>query len=229
VNRLRVLSYNVRSLRDDAEAVAAVIRDARPDVVCVQEAPRFLRWRSKRAALARRCGLVVATANRTAGLLVMTTVAVKVLDSDFQLLPKTRRRHQRAVCSAHVEFGGSRYAVASVHMSGDAAERRRHLDGLWTALQRWDSPWVIGADVNETPDGPVWSQLASRFQDAHAVAGTGDGNTNQARHPHRRIDGIFVDARLGVVQSSVIGGPGAEAASDHLAVFALVEQRQSRR
>src|SRR4051812_20005174 len=58
---LRLLSYNVRSLRDDAVAVGAVIRACEPDVVAVQEAPRFLRWRSKRAAMARRCGMVVAT------------------------------------------------------------------------------------------------------------------------------------------------------------------------
>ena len=61
---LRLLSYNVRSLRDDRASVAAVIRACRPDVVAVQEAPRSLRWRSKRAALARTSGLVVATADR---------------------------------------------------------------------------------------------------------------------------------------------------------------------
>ena len=56
---LRVLSYNVRGLRDDRQALAEVVRAADPDVVCVQEAPRFLRWRSTCAALARTSGLVV--------------------------------------------------------------------------------------------------------------------------------------------------------------------------
>lgn len=36
---IRVLSYNVRSLRDDTEALARVIRACEPDLVCVQEAP----------------------------------------------------------------------------------------------------------------------------------------------------------------------------------------------
>ena len=64
---LRVLSYNVRSLRDDADAVASVIRSCEPDVVCIQEAPRFLRWRSKCAALARTSGMFVVTGGRPAG------------------------------------------------------------------------------------------------------------------------------------------------------------------
>ncbi len=64
---LRLLTYNVRSMRDDRAAVARVIRSAEPDVVCVQEAPRFLRWRSTCAALARTSGLVVVGGGRPAG------------------------------------------------------------------------------------------------------------------------------------------------------------------
>src|SRR4051794_12223041 len=93
---LRLLSYNVRSLRDDPVAVAAVIRACEPDVVAVQEAPRFLRWRSKRAAMARRCGMVVATADRPGGLVLMTTVGADIEQTGFALLPKTPRLHQRA-------------------------------------------------------------------------------------------------------------------------------------
>ena len=54
---VRVMSYNIRSLRDDSAAVVRVIRAADPDVVCVQEAPRFLFWRRKCARLARDVGM----------------------------------------------------------------------------------------------------------------------------------------------------------------------------
>ena len=110
---LRLLTYNVRSLRDDAEAVAAVIRACEPDVVCVQEAPRMLRWRSKRAALARKSGLVVATANRPGGLMLMTSLAVKVISTRFTLLPKSPDLHQRAVAQADVELRGSRWSMCA--------------------------------------------------------------------------------------------------------------------
>jgi hypothetical protein len=43
---VRVLGYNIRSMRDDEDALARVIRACAPDVVLVQEAPRFFRWRT---------------------------------------------------------------------------------------------------------------------------------------------------------------------------------------
>ena len=67
MSTLRLLSYNVRSLRDDPAAVARVMRAAEPDVAIVQEAPRFLRWRSSCAALARRAGLLWVSGGRAAG------------------------------------------------------------------------------------------------------------------------------------------------------------------
>lgn len=36
---IRVLSYNVRSMKDDTEALARVVLACAPDLVCVQEAP----------------------------------------------------------------------------------------------------------------------------------------------------------------------------------------------
>ena len=59
---IRVLSYNIRSMRDDRAALARVIRACAPDLVLVQEAPRFFRWRKRAARLARRTGLVTSPA-----------------------------------------------------------------------------------------------------------------------------------------------------------------------
>jgi hypothetical protein len=71
--RLRLLSYNVHGLRDDVDALAAVVRAAEPDVVVLREAPRRLRWRAKSAALAHGFGLVVAGGGLPAlGNLVLT-------------------------------------------------------------------------------------------------------------------------------------------------------------
>ena len=68
-------------MRDDRAALARVIRGANPDLVCVQEAPRFLRWRSTCAALARTSGLVVVGGGRVGGAnLIMSTLAVDVVD-----------------------------------------------------------------------------------------------------------------------------------------------------
>lgn len=214
---IRVLSYNIRALRDDADAVSAVMRACAPDIVCVQEAPRFLRWRSKRAAIARKAGLVVATADRPAGLLILVSMRTQVLSTSFRLLSKSASLHQRAVCSAAVRIGGVRLDVASVHLSLDADERRRHLPELWSALPPDHASLVVAADVNEGPDGPVWRELATALRDA------GGGNTYSARSPHKRIDGIFVGSGFDVVECRAVDDvAGVQRASDHLPVLAVL-------
>src|SRR5439155_815579 len=42
VTALKLLCYNVRSVRDDADALARVMRAIAPDVAIIQEAPPFL-------------------------------------------------------------------------------------------------------------------------------------------------------------------------------------------
>jgi endonuclease/exonuclease/phosphatase family metal-dependent hydrolase len=222
---LRVMTYNVRSLRDDVDALSSVVRSCEPDVLLVQEAPRFLRWRSKRAALARRCGLVVATTDRPGGLCVMTAMRVDLVGTSFSLLPKTSGRHQRAVASATVAFGGVQWRVVSVHLSTDPAERRRHLPAISSALWIESAPpLIVGGDLNEEPGDPVFGELASRLQDCFAVAGSGTGMTSPATSPARRLDAILADRSLSVVDCEVVGAAGVEAASDHRPVLAVLRQ-----
>ena len=89
--QFRVLTYNVRSLRDDAAAVAAVVRACDPDVVFLQEAPRFCRWRSKLAKLARECGLLYVTGGRTTGgVALLANLRVDVTTCARACSPSTR-------------------------------------------------------------------------------------------------------------------------------------------
>jgi len=227
---IRLLSYNVRALRDDAEAVSAVIRALAPDVVCVQEAPRFMRWRSKRAAIARKAGMVVATADRTSGLMLMTSLRANVVSTHFTLLSKRPDLHQRAVCSAVLDIGGVRWTIASVHLSLSPDERKAHLPELWAALEgQGDGPLVVAGDVNEEPGGPVWAELGTRLVDAWAVTQTGSGFTFNASSPHKRIDGVFVDSSVEVLECRAVDDvPGVRVASDHLPLLAVLRADQSR-
>lgn len=224
---LRVLTYNVRSLRDDVEELAAIVRSCAPDVVCIQEAPRFLRWRSKRAKLARECGLVVATADRPAGLLIMTSLRATILDTSFALLPLSNGKHRRAVETARIEVAGLQWRIASIHLSTDAGERTRHLEPLRSALSSDDPPpLVVAGDVNEGPGGPVFAAFTERMrmQDCFAVAGSGDGATSPAAGPHQRIDAVFAAPGITVHSCEVVAPGAAARASDHLPVLAVVSQ-----
>ena len=222
---LRVLSYNVRSMRDDPRALAAVIRAAEPDLVCVQEAPRFLRWRSKCAALARTSGLVVLTGGRPAGaMLLLGRLGVEVHATRDLLLSRTPGLHQRGLAVAEVTVGGARLVVASLHLGLQADERLRHVDEVVAAVADYEAPVLLAGDVNERPGEPAWSLLAETYQDAWQAAGNDPaaGLTYRSDAPYERIDGIFADRRLQVLSCEVPSVPEVAKASDHRPVLAVL-------
>lgn len=212
---MRVVTWNVRSLRDSRADVVAVLTDLDPDVVCLQEAPRLLApaWRARR--LARDCGLVVASAGRpVAGLAILVRPGVRVRAVRRIPFPWTPRRHRRGAAQALLDVAGCTVAVACVHLGLDAAERLRHADELLAVTAPLRPPVVIAGDVNEEPDGPVWRVLAG-YQDAWTVAGSGDGSTFSTARPRRRIDAVFVDRRLRVASAQVVAESRVRRASDH--------------
>ena len=220
---MRLLSYNVRSLRDDEMAVTAVIRACQPDVVCIQEAPRFFRWRTKCAELARKSGLFVVTGGRTAGaMLLLARIGVDVDAKHDVLLSKVPKLHQRGLAVGGLRVEGARVAVASMHLDLDAGERRKHVDEVFRHMDRLSTgaPIILAGDVNETPGEPAWQALTARLTDAYAAAPTGEEFTFSARNPNRRIDGIFVDPAITVLSCGVPDVPGAEQASDHRPLLA---------
>jgi endonuclease/exonuclease/phosphatase family metal-dependent hydrolase len=223
VPTLRLLSYNVRSLRDDPLAVARVIRSADPHVVCIQEAPRFLRWRSKCAELARRSGLVVVTGGRSAAAnLILSTLAVDVERRADVLFTRDPKLHQRGTAIAQMSLGGVRFAVAGTHLDLVEAPRRRHVAELDAAIAAnvddGIAAFVMG-DFNDDPGSAVWSRLGEDRVDAWAVAGQGPGFTADlapgSRDPRRRIDGVFTPPSVTVGSVTVLDQPDVLVASDH--------------
>ncbi|MDP9417470.1 MAG: endonuclease/exonuclease/phosphatase family protein [Actinomycetota bacterium] len=222
---MRVLTWNVRQLRDDAWAVARALRALDPDVVCLQEAPRLLRWRAKLAQLARNSGLRPACGGRSAGdCALLVHPRVDVVDARDLLLPKTRGLHRRGVALAVVRREAAALAVASVHLGLDESERRRHVEALIEILGSVSAPVVVGADLNEVPDGPSWQLLGRRLSDCAVVAPDAPASTYPARRPRVRIDALFADPRVEVLECGVppppAGVPPYDVATDHLPVLA---------
>jgi endonuclease/exonuclease/phosphatase family metal-dependent hydrolase len=220
---LRVLTYNVRSLRDDKIAVAAVIRACSPDVVCIQEAPRFFRWRSKCAELARMSGLVVVTGGRSAAaMLLLARTGVDVEAKYDVLLSKAPRLEQRGLAVGVLRIHGIRVCVASMHLDLEARARRTHIDEVFAHLDRLraGAPVVLAGDVNEEPGDPVWQVITARLTDACAVAPTSDTFTFSAKNPRKTIDGVFVASSITVLSCGVPDVPGLEQATDHRPVLA---------
>jgi endonuclease/exonuclease/phosphatase family metal-dependent hydrolase len=219
---MRLLCYNIRSLRDDRDAVVRVIRAAQPDVVCIQEAPKWWRSRSRCADLARRCDLVVITGggNGTGHNLLMCTYAVDVHESRESLLSRRFGLHVRGVASAVCSLGGARFAVAGTHLDLDPAERLRHVPEVFAALE-WvgETPLVLAGDINETPDGAAWQSIATRLVDVQLACGAAERGTYSASSGRRRIDGVFADARIQPLSATVLEGEDVRKASDHRPVL----------
>ncbi|MEU9983018.1 endonuclease/exonuclease/phosphatase family protein [Streptomyces sp. NPDC050856] len=230
---IRVLSYNIRSMRDDEDALARVIRACAPDLVFVQEAPRFFRWRKHAARLAAKSGLVVLTGGATAsGPLLLCSLRVTAEHTEDVLLPLTPGLHRRGLATAVVRIGSVRLGLISCHL-GLRAEERRAQAGLLlervAALAALGAPHTVAAgDINERPGGPAFGRLAGELQDCWAVRPWGGEHTFTPGDPDRRIDAVFATKGVEVLGCGVPHGlPGVtdadlRAATDHLPVLAAL-------
>lgn len=222
-----MLSYNIRSLRDDRSAVPRVITDAAPDLVCIQEAPRFLFWRRKCAWLARATGLRIVSGGRIAAAnLLLARPGVTVARADSVLFTKDPRLHQRGMAMADVNVDDCRLVIAGTHLDGYPEPRLRHIAELTRALTDFAgaAPVVLAGDMNEDPGNPGWVELERIGVDAFAAAGRGDGNTLNVQHPTRRIDGVFVGPGLAVRSARAIDSADVRIASDHRPVLCEIDR-----
>ncbi|MET9833218.1 endonuclease/exonuclease/phosphatase family protein [Streptomyces sp. NPDC006385] len=227
---IRVLSYNIRSMRDDTAALARVITACDPDLVLIQEAPRFFRWRKKLARLARAANLVILTGGATAaGPAILCNLRATVERTEDVLLPLTPGLHRRGFATAVVRFGGARVGVLSCHLSLQTDERHEQGGMLLDRLAGLGVEHAVaGGDLNERPGGRTFRRMAEDLQDCWATAPWGSEYTSTPADPHQRIDALFATEGIEVLGCGVpLGLPGVtetdlRAATDHLPVLAAL-------
>jgi endonuclease/exonuclease/phosphatase family metal-dependent hydrolase len=205
---LRLLTFNVRQLRDDASAVARVLRSSGADVVALQERPRGPMGGRRLRRLARSAGYDVAVAgggSRTTA--ILTRGGIAVTGARGVALPARIGRTRRGLACADV--GGVR--IICVHLGLVPAERSRHVLRLLRLVGAAPGEAVIAGDLNEEPDGPTWRSLRLRLHDVGASAGP----TFTAANPRRRIDAVLVTSGLAPGHAKVLDDEDARSASDH--------------
>lgn len=211
--RVRVMSYNIRALKDDRAAVVRVVRALDPDVLCLQEVPRHPFSGHRISELASDCGMLWAGGG-SRGMMsttLLTSLRLEVLASGHRQFPVRWHDEPRGWGYARVRLpGGAPLTAVSVHLSLRTSEHREHVRLLRDAAETSD-PLVVGGDVNETDDGPGWAPLAEGLIDV-----CGDALTFPALTPARRIDAIFAAAEL-QPEAVIVEVPEADlcAASDH--------------
>ncbi|WP_432829548.1 endonuclease/exonuclease/phosphatase family protein [Dactylosporangium sp. CA-092794] len=221
MTKIRILSYNVHGGKDDRRALAEAVREAAPDVAVLQEAPRRFRWRQKSADLARDLELVVGGGGLPAlGNLILTNLRVRAL-TDWNLrYPLTPGRHMRGAAFVRCRVARTTFVVAGSHLSTDAAERPAQAALLKQHLDEVPDPLLFAGDLNENSGGAAWRMIADGLTDA---AGPDERPTFPSTAPRDRLDAIFVDPRITVLQYTVIDTPATRAASDHLPIVADLE------
>lgn len=218
------MSWNIHGMRGEPAAVHRVIRDADPDVVCLQETPKFLLTRHQLVALASRTGRYFLTGGReSAGTAILASLRVDVEFPHSRRVPTApgwkvpRHGYSRATVGLPRT---RRVSVTSFHLSTmtdwRGAQVQRLLHGLVDEV-----PAVLAGDLNEHPGGPSWVSLSDWAVDPAPQAPP----TYRSAHPRHRIDAVLVDPRLqveyygdppGVSPKDVLAG------SDHRPVFTAI-------
>jgi endonuclease/exonuclease/phosphatase family metal-dependent hydrolase len=220
VSTVRVVSWNIRSLRDDRVLVASTLRALDPDVVCLQEVPRFVGGHRALRRLARAASLDVLVHRHPARpLAVLGRPGARAGRDVTVRLTYTPRLHRRTFAAVEVDLPGvPRLVVGSMHLGGREDERIRHVPEVLAALADLGPGLrVLAGDVNATAGDPPWQALlGAGLRDAGAAQ---DRPTSSAARPVRRIDAVFVGPGLRVVSCAPPSDvEGLERASDHLPV-----------
>jgi len=219
--KLRVVAYNIHSSRDDLNALAAVVKGLKPDILIVQEGPRRFRWRSKAAALAHSFGMLYATGGSPSlGNVIMTSLRVRVRETWDIRFPLKPGRHMRGAAFARCEVTGVGFTVAGTHLSIDEEERPSQAERLRQAIADIEGPVILGGDLNDVPGSRSWDLAHSDLVDVGERMGASEVCTFPCRGPDKRIDTIAVTEEIGIEAYNVEMGNLTRRASDHFPVVA---------
>lgn len=219
---LRIASYNTRDFLDDRRAAARVVRAIGPDILCLQEVPRWPLTAHRVRTFADECGMRWPRPHRgSGGTTIFVSDRITVDSAAHRRLSVALPMRTRGYALARLRHaGGSPIAVASIHLSLRAGERHAHTRQILRSLEdlAGDSGRIIVAgDLNELDTGPVWGLLCSRV-----VAVSPDAPTYPVRKPRARIDVIFASPELERLdhEEIVLDEADVLAASDHRPIWA---------
>lgn len=223
MTRVRVMTYNILMGGDGGSDLHRVVRPVAPDVLLVNESPKTpLLWKRRAHRLADAWDMRYVVGGRPAGSNMITTaptVGVKAQGAETIKQPLFQPR--RGIAWAQLRIEGRLLGVVCCHLSLDRQRRLKETDRVIEVANRLRGPVVIGGDLNETPDGPVWQLLARAGYIDH---GGRRDRTYPAHDPVKRIDALLVRGAADVIEHGIPDVDRAllAAASDHLPLVATL-------
>jgi endonuclease/exonuclease/phosphatase family metal-dependent hydrolase len=242
---LRIMTYNVHRCvgvdrKLDPGRIAAVIAQARPDIVALQELdvgrPRT-GGVDQAHAIAARLGMAFhfnaalkvqeeqyGDAILTSGELTLVKAGALPGSPDF------KRLEPRGALWVDVRIGDHRLQVLNTHLGLVPHEQRAQARALagpeWIGCALRRDPLILLGDFNATPHQAVYRTLTGRLRDARAsVEASRASPTFPSRLPMLALDHVFVSRTVQVQAVRAITAPLARMGSDHLPLivdFALL-------
>lgn len=223
---LRILSWNLWELRGDLAALLEAFEDLQPDILLMQEAPRFVLPTMRLDWFARQIDRRILVGGRFGrGLAVLATdeVAAQVIRRGMHPVTQTvsdlNSTYPRGVAAVRLSIpGGGETVIASTHLALQEDNRMHHAEHLSALVRGAGAPVIVGGDLNETADGVARSALAPLLRDPAAQS----EHTFPAAKPTRRIDAVLVSEGITVREARSVhstrrvDAARLSGASDHL-------------
>ncbi|CAG7632692.1 hypothetical protein PAESOLCIP111_03405 [Paenibacillus solanacearum] len=232
---LKLMSYNIHYGTDtfnklNLERIADAIRAADPDIAGLQEVDKHWSDRSAFMDLGRAL----------AETLGMQIVFAPNLDRDPLAAGEPRRQYGTAVLSKHPIVRSSNHALSSfgkeqrgmleteiavgarylmfynIHMGLTSEQRVKQAEEVLDIMKGSTLPLVLLGDFNAHPDSEEIEQF-KRSGLIDSFSGIADAGTFPSITPARRIDYIFYNDQLELVEREVV----ASDASDHRPIVGI--------
>lgn len=241
--RLRVLTYNVHSCigmdgKISPERIARVIAQHKPDIVALQEVDvgkirtggvDQAHLIAKKLQMDFHFHSTVRVEEEQYGDAILTHLPMRLVKiGKLPGLAGKPHLEPRGAIWVEIEFEGIKLQCINTHLGLLGNERMAQIQALlgeeWLGHPECSSPSLICGDFNALPTFPVCRTLSQHYDDVQEkLAEHKPRNTFCGRYPIVRIDHIFIDQNIKVLDVDVPENELARVASDHMPLIAELE------
>jgi endonuclease/exonuclease/phosphatase family metal-dependent hydrolase len=126
----------------------------------------------------------------------------------------------RSLLETTVLLGKQRLKIYVTHLSLNPFLHKKQTDFILNTAKRDACPMVILGDFNVRPGSKRWAKFTQSFVDIWEKAGDGNGYTHPSSRPRLRIDYIFMNLHMRIIDVNVV--TAIPECSDHLPLLATL-------